>query len=287
MLIEPDDARALRESCVFIDTRDSAVFRAGHIPGAVNIREIFTYETTSSPESLKVMQQKFAELFGRAGLTSNKRAIVYEDAMDNGNGQSCRGAFLLKYLGHSKVSVLHGGLKGWRAAGFGLSSDFPVPSSCTFHPIVDISLLVTKDAVIKAIRDPSVVLLDVRDTPEWRGETAAPCTVTNGLIPGRIPGAVWMAWRELIDSEQEVPRFKSAELIVSLCARSGITPSSNIVIYCYKGSRAASTWLALKSAGFNHVSNYFPSWAEWGLQADAPIETLSSRAIFSVGNRAS
>jgi 3-mercaptopyruvate sulfurtransferase SseA len=45
--------------------------------------------------------------------------------MDTGFGQSCRGFFLLKFLGYPKVKVLHGGYEAWgrRAARFHRSGD--------------------------------------------------------------------------------------------------------------------------------------------------------------------
>src|SRR5215469_6138888 len=104
------------EPVVIIDTRDPEAYAASHIPGAVNIRDIFTYLATSTPEGLTAMQGMFADLFGSAGLSGKELAVIYEDAMNNGYGQSCRGYFLLKFLGYPGVSILHGGYKAWQDA---------------------------------------------------------------------------------------------------------------------------------------------------------------------------
>ena len=37
------------EPVVLIDTRDPAIYAEAHIPGAVDVREIFTYLATSTP----------------------------------------------------------------------------------------------------------------------------------------------------------------------------------------------------------------------------------------------
>jgi thiosulfate/3-mercaptopyruvate sulfurtransferase len=100
---------------VLIDTRDPDSFAAGHIPGAVNVHDIFTYLATSTPEGMKALKSKFAKAFGDAGLSGKELAIIYEESMNTGFGQSCRGFFLLKILGYPRAAVLHGGFQAWLA----------------------------------------------------------------------------------------------------------------------------------------------------------------------------
>ncbi|EWS64627.1 Rhodanese-like domain protein [Hydrogenophaga sp. T4] len=54
-LIAPDQLATLQaaEPVVIIDTRDADTFAAGHIPGAVNLREVFTFLATSTPEACR------------------------------------------------------------------------------------------------------------------------------------------------------------------------------------------------------------------------------------------
>jgi len=44
------------------------------------------------------MREKFAGIFGAAGLSGAETAVVYEQSMNTGFGQSCRGYVLLRYL---------------------------------------------------------------------------------------------------------------------------------------------------------------------------------------------
>lgn len=99
-LIEPEQLWASKALRVVIDTRSPEAYAIRHIPNAVNIREIFSYFAMSSPAGLNNLQRLFTGLFGAAGLSGNTHAIIYEDAMDGGFGQSCRGYYLLKYLGY-------------------------------------------------------------------------------------------------------------------------------------------------------------------------------------------
>jgi long-chain fatty acid transport protein len=55
ILISPEQLAELQqaEPVVMIDTRDPEAYAAGHIAGAVNLREIFTYLATSTPENFR------------------------------------------------------------------------------------------------------------------------------------------------------------------------------------------------------------------------------------------
>src|SRR5690242_729767 len=130
------EATARREPLVIIDTRSPEEYAKGHLPGAVNMREIFTYLATSTADGLRALEETFTALFGAAGVSGNERVVIYEDAMNNGNGQSCRGWFLLTYLGHPRVSVLHGGLRAWVAEGRPLTTELPLVEKKTFSPRV-------------------------------------------------------------------------------------------------------------------------------------------------------
>ena len=52
VLVSPAELDALMKtgSVVVIDTRDADTYAAGHIPDAVNLREIFTFLATSTAE---------------------------------------------------------------------------------------------------------------------------------------------------------------------------------------------------------------------------------------------
>ena len=90
------------------------------------MHEIFTYLATSTPEGMDELKTKFADAFGAAGLSGKETAVVYEQSMNSGFGQSCRGYFLLTMLGYPKVKVLHGGYEAWAAAGLPVTTEVPI-----------------------------------------------------------------------------------------------------------------------------------------------------------------
>lgn len=258
---------------VIIDTRDADTFAEGHITGAVNLRDIFTYLASSTAHGLKDLENKFADEFSRIGLSGNETAVFYEDTMNSGFGQSCRGYFLLSYLGYPKIKVLHGGLGAWKKAGFPLSTEMTVPVPAVFPMEVNSAdVMVDRYEMLAALSDPSIAKLDVRDIDEWIGESSSPYGKDFSPRKGRLPGAKWLEWYRLMKPTADGPMFKSHAEIQAELRTVGITPESDIYLYCFKGARASNTFLALKEAGFPKVKIYFGSWNEWACDPSLPIE---------------
>jgi thiosulfate/3-mercaptopyruvate sulfurtransferase len=276
ILVTPAELSEMMKSepIVVIDTRDPATYAAGHVPGAVNVHDIFTYLATSTPEGVAAMRDKFAAIFGAAGLSGAETAIVYEQSMNTGFGQSCRGYVLLTYLGYPKVKILHGGYVAWTAAGLPTTTDVPAPTPKTF--IIDLtaaSILVDLASMKAAVADPNIVKLDTRDVDEWVATSSSPYGKDFCPRKGRIPGAVWIEWYRMMKPTPAGPMFKSSEEILAECATVGVTPETPVVLYCFKGARASNTLVALKEAGIENVTLYFGSWNEWSRDPSLPIET--------------
>jgi thiosulfate/3-mercaptopyruvate sulfurtransferase len=274
ILITPAQLQSMTKSLptVIIDTRSPDAYAAGHIPGAVNMHDIFTFLATSSKQGLEELRGKFAEAFGAAGLSGEEIAVVYEDSMTTGFGQSCRGYFLLEFLGYPKSVILHGGYQAWIAASLPVTTDVPVTEPKTF-PVDEsaASVMLTSDDVLASLDDASIVKLDVRDVDEWVGTSSSPYGVDFCPRKGRIPGAVWIEWYRMM-KPGEVPLFKSKEELQAECVTVGINPDSTVYLYCFKGARASNTFVALKEAGVKDVRLYFGSWNEWSRNPELPIE---------------
>jgi thiosulfate/3-mercaptopyruvate sulfurtransferase len=267
------DALRLTEPVVMIDTRDPEAYATGHLPGAVNLREIFTFLATSTAEGLSELKETFADAFGSAGLSGAETAVLYEESMNSGFGQSCRGYFLLSWLKYPKVRILHGGLAAWKAAGLPVDTTPVSPTPAAFPlPESTASMMVTQDEMLRAL-DSDVMLLDVRDVDEWIGESSSPYGKDFAPRKGRIPGARWIEWYRFMKPSAQGPVFKSPSEILAECRTAGITPNDTVYLYCFKGARASNTFVALKEAGFSDVRMYFGSWNEWSRQPALPIDS--------------
>lgn len=258
---------------IVIDTRNPDAYAAGHIPGAVNLHDIFTYLATSTPDGIAELKSKFADAFGATGLSGKETAVFYEQSMNSGFGQSCRGYYLATLLGYPSAKVLHGGLDAWKSAGMETSTA-PATTMPTTFPI-DASaagIMIDAKTMLAALDNPSIAVLDVRDVDEWIGESSSPYGKDFCPRKGRIPGAKWIEWYRMMKPTGEGPRFKTPAEILAECATVGITKDTPVYLYCFKGARASNTFVALKDAGIKNVAMYFGSWNEWSRLPELPIE---------------
>ncbi|GAB4481084.1 MAG: sulfurtransferase [Anaerolineales bacterium] len=260
------------KAVVILDTRDPEDYRETHIPNAIHVYDIFTYLCTRGNGGLPAMVSHFSRLFGKIGLQLSDTVVVYEDAMDNGYGRSCRGWTILKYLGFSDVHVLHGGFRAWLKFNYPVTAEVPERSSCAFSPQINPDLLITAEDMVNAIHDPNIQILDCRDYAEWIGANSSPYGYDYCPRKGRIPNSKWIEWYRMMKIKDGIPWFKSPQEILEVCSSAGITPEKPVYLYCFKGARTSNTYIALKLAGFPVVKNYFNSWNEWSRDFSLPIE---------------
>ncbi len=275
ILFSPQEVHQLieQEAVVVIDVRDTEFFEEEHIPGAVNAPDIFYYLSDTTPEALLALQQKFKALLSEIGVSGSEKVILYEESMDSRYGSSCRGYWLLSYLGHPAAGVLNGGFVAWAAAGLPVAGGRAEVAAAEFNLNPRLTLLATKDEVLQAINDQTTILLDDRDSEEWVGDSSSPYGIDYAPRKGRLPGAKWIEWYEFMDQSTPIPVFKPAQEIRSLCqTQHNLNPDDDIIIYCFKGARASNTYVALKEAGYENVKVYFGSWNEWSRDAALPID---------------
>jgi len=116
---------------------------------------------------------------------------------------------------------------------------------------------VTTEEVAGRLGEAGLVLLDVRSTPEFTGDTVAPCDPR----PGRIPGAHHLDVQELMTLTREQIR-----------ERLGPVEDVEVVAYCHSGARSELATEILRAAGYR-TSNYRGSWHEWSRDESLPAET--------------
>lgn len=259
---------------VVIDARGPDAYAAGHIPGAVNVHDIFSYLAMSTPEGMGELKGKFAEIFGKVGLSGAETAVIYEGSMNTGFGMSCRGYFLLKFLGYPKAAVLHGGFAAWKEAGLPVSTDPASPEAKTF-PLSDTGsdFMIGRADMLAALDDESICKLDVRDVDEWVGTSSSPYGPDFCPRKGRIPGSKWIEWYRLMKPSAQGPMFKAPDEIMAEAHSVGIDKSTPVYLFCFKGARASNTFVALKEAGIEDVRLYFGSFNEWSRDPSLPVES--------------
>ena len=266
------------EKLKFIDVRAPEAYTNGHIPEAVNIHDIFTHlyvGEADTQQSVKKLIATFENSFQEAGIDGDELVLMYENSLKTLYGASCRGYYLLKLLGHPNVSILHGGFEAWVKNGLPTSTIAPdIQHKGMFKAEWTESMWSDKKTVAKAIKDKNAILLDVRDTDEWKGTTSSPYGVDFAPRKGRLPGAVHIHWQDFMKTNKDgMTLFREPEEVREMCATKGLKPDSNVIAYCFKGARSSNTYIALKQAGFKNVTNYFGSWNEWSRDFDLEIDS--------------
>lgn len=193
--------------------------------------------------------------------------------MTDGFGQSARGYFIMSYLGHKQCRVLHGGIEQWVHEGGNVTTAETTREARNYHSLqVNSSLIVTKNDVFEAIQNNNATLLDVRDVDEWIGKSSSPYGKNFSPRKGRLPKAKWLEWYRVFKPVGTQLRFKNNQEILAECENIGLDLSKPIILYCFKGARTSSVYLALKQAGVKSISTYFGSWNEWSRDLSLPIE---------------
>jgi thiosulfate/3-mercaptopyruvate sulfurtransferase len=262
-LVEPETLLATFTDLngLIIDARSSDAYAAGHIPGAISVSTYDYFVPNTKPEGMRAFASQAAALYGAAGMTLDTPLVVYDD--DTGV-RVARECWLLEYLGHRNVRLLHGGLNAWRQCGGPISTSASASKPQQFAIQHHSAGFVSADEITAELGHPKRVVIDVRDELEHDGLDHTACCERRG----HVPCAVWIHWSEFL----EQGRFKSAEAIRALLQSRGIQADDELVPYCHRGARSANAYWALRLAGYAQVRNYIGSWHEWSARPELPLE---------------
>lgn len=194
---------------------------------------------------------ELAEKLSAMGINSAETLVVAYD--DSRLAFAARLWWLLRYMGHSKVTLLDGGLGGWKAAGYPVTNILPEPREGNFVAHLQQDLAVDIEAVKERKDLPGTVLVDSRESERYEGlrEPIDP-------IAGHIPGAVNYPWQEVTDQTGKVrstseQKQRWAEL----------EKAEEIIVYCGSGVTACVNLLSLEIAGIPDAKLYVGSWSDW------------------------
>lgn len=228
------------------------LWREGHIPGAAFLD--LDRDLAGPPGERGRHPLPDAETFEaaarRAGIGRETLVVTYDEAAEGG---AARLWWLLRHFGHDSVTVLDGGLSGWREAGGELRAGDEEIEPGDFQAAVPADTPPTA-AELADTTGPPPVLLDARVPKRYRGEVEP-----IDPVAGRIPGARNMPFGELAPGGRFLPpdelraRFEAA----------GVHSGDEAVAYCGSGVTACVLVLAGEVAGIGAARLYPGSWSEW------------------------
>jgi thiosulfate/3-mercaptopyruvate sulfurtransferase len=237
-------------------------FEQDHLPGAVYAhldRELAGAKTGRNGRHPLPALADWAATLARLGVTPT-RAVVLYDAQ--GGMYAARAWWMLRWIGHTAVSVLDGGLGAWKAAGGALETGAATPAAAvSAYPIGESGVaMVDADALLKSLG--RVTLLDARAGERYRGEVEP-----LDKRAGHIPGARARFFKDNLDAQG---RFRPAAELRAAFESFGATPAQ-VVHQCGSGVTACHNLLAMEVAGLAGSALYPGSWSEWSSDPARPV----------------
>jgi thiosulfate/3-mercaptopyruvate sulfurtransferase len=233
----------------------------GHIPGAafVDLETALAGPPGEGGRHPMPSADAFGSAMRAAGVSAARPVVAY----DGGSSMAAaRAWWLLRYFGHTRVSVLDGGFSGWLADGHAIERDVPPIEPGDFVPRAGGMALLDAAGAARVAREG--VLLDARVGERYRGE-AEPVDP----VAGHIPGAVNVPVSELLRLEGGL--LGSADLRARIQA-AGVSDGVEVGAYCGSGVTAALEVLALERAGYSGAL-YVGSWSDWIRDPSHPVAT--------------
>ena len=231
------------------------LWREGHIPGASFLdvdRDLADPPGERGRHPLPAAE-RFEAAARRAGIGQDTLVVAYDEA---GEGGAARLWWLLRHFGHENVTVLDGGLRGWREQGGELRAgeETVEPGDFRARPEAGDEGGAHRPAGAEELDDGGPILLDARVPERYRGEVEP-----IDPVAGHIPGAVNVPFMELAPHG----RFLPPDELRARFAGAGVASGDDAVAYCGSGITACVVVLAAEVAGIGAARLYPGSWSEW------------------------
>jgi thiosulfate/3-mercaptopyruvate sulfurtransferase len=240
------------------------IYGEGHIPGAFYAdldRDL------SGPKQAELGRHplpdvvELQKLLSGFGIGPESRVVVY----DEGSGAlAARLWWLLRWLGHTQVSLLDGGYAAWCAAGLPVSTAQPARRNGRFVGRPGRMPVLTTRDIEASLGTGKILLLDLRARDRYLGriEPIDP-------VAGHVPGAVSAPFSAHVAADGRF--LPAAELRRHFSALLGARPVSEVASMCGSGVTACHGIFALELAGWPGAGLYVGSWSEWIRSAERPV----------------
>ncbi|MDR6945259.1 sulfurtransferase [Mucilaginibacter pocheonensis] len=272
-LIEINDPAMAGANTILIDARAGQDahqrYLAGHLKNAAFVdldKDLASKVTDASIGGRHPLPDihDFANLLGKLGITPQSHVIVYDDKA--GAFGAARFWWMLKAIGHDNIQVLNGGLNAAVTAGIELSTDEYKPVAVSPYPVAnDFKGTVDIEETGAAAHDNNRIVIDVRETPRYLGQTEP-----IDLVAGHIPGAFNLPYIYNLDVDG---KYRPAETLRKIYDDAiADVAHQNVIVHCGSGVTACHTLLGMEYAGISGPKLYVGSWSEWS-RRDLPVGT--------------
>ncbi|MDJ0759167.1 MAG: sulfurtransferase [Woeseiaceae bacterium] len=246
----------------------SKAFAEGHVPGAgfADLENDLSAELT--PDSGRhplPTPSEAAGAFRRLGVSNDSSVVVYDDSS---GAFASRAWWMLRWLGHTDVRLLDGGLAAWKRYGLPLEAGDASAEEGDFAGNARADLIIGSEALGK-LDMTSTTLCDAREPDRFLGK-AEPIDT----IAGHIPGARNTPFSRALDANG---RFLETEQLRDLWVEY-LDGDLRREWTAMCGSGVTACHLAVSSllAGASEPRLYAGSWSEWIRNPARPVAGLRS-----------
>jgi thiosulfate/3-mercaptopyruvate sulfurtransferase len=265
LLIEPDvlENTLGYDNLLIVDLSKAETWRKLHIPGAVHVDYARITAARKPVMGLLPEVETLDALFTSTGIDEQTHVVAYDD---EGGGRAARLLWTLDMAGHTRFSLLNGGLHAWANEGHSYTDEPVTPVTKQFHSRYNEQPSADSSYIKERLGNADTCLLDVRSPAEYSGMKKF---AAQG---GHIPGAVNIEWTQMMDQPRNL-RFKPDDELFTLLESVGATPDKEVIVYCQTHHRSAHSYIVLKHLGFEKLKAYPGSWSDWGNNPDLPVES--------------
>ncbi|MCG9721424.1 sulfurtransferase [Shewanella sp. Isolate7] len=231
-----------------------------------DIEQVFC-DTDSAQLHAMPTPEQFEQGVTALGIDRDSLVVIYDN---QGIYSAPRAWWMFKLMGHENVYVLDGGLPQWLGEARMTSESYQTPvldeESVPYVADYQPGLICDANYVLESLGSDSVVL-DARAPGRFAGEVGEP---RPGVRCGHIPGSLNLPFGELL-REHRMKRVE--DLQAMFAALVGEQDSEQERIFsCGSGITACILILASVASGHDKAVLYDGSWADWGRNAELPIE---------------
>uniref|UniRef100_A0A3Q1F5B4 Sulfurtransferase n=1 Tax=Acanthochromis polyacanthus TaxID=80966 RepID=A0A3Q1F5B4_9TELE len=243
----------------------TAEFAQRHIPGASFFDIDACSDQNSGLDQMLPEPSSFSRYVGELGVSNDTHVVVY-DCSDFGSFSAPRVWWMFRVFGHSSVSVLDGGMRGWMADGGPLTAESSRPERTDFRATLNRSWVKTYEEILENIRTKrvQVVVLENQLEPEGRN-----------VLPGHFPGTINMPFTSFLDDSG---KLHGAERLSEVFQEAGVDLQKPLWATCGSGVTACQVALAAHLLGHPGVCIYDGSWYEFFKRASPEYIISESEA---------